>query len=159
MCRDIASCKRHLRGISHSRHSLRLLAAADDVFRCPIILEGRRPRIGIGTLAPPAELPPRRSDVPRGALVVRKRYRCPSVPAGRSLPNGRCSIEQFKGIPLISIRKWFEADDGALRPGKQGIALNIKHLPQLADALIKARSVATEDHRIPSEHTNSSVSS
>jgi hypothetical protein len=31
MCRNIASCKRHLRGISHSRHSLRLLAAADDV--------------------------------------------------------------------------------------------------------------------------------
>jgi hypothetical protein len=71
----------------------------------------------------------------------------------------RVSIEQFKGIPLINIRKWFEADDGALRPGKQGIALNIKHLPQLADALIKARSVAIEDQRIPSEHTNSSVSS
>jgi hypothetical protein len=35
MCRDIASCKRHLRGISHSRHSLRLLAAADDVFDEP----------------------------------------------------------------------------------------------------------------------------
>ena len=35
MCRDIASCKRHLRGISHGRHSLRLLAAADDVFDEP----------------------------------------------------------------------------------------------------------------------------
>ena len=32
MCRDIASCKCHLRGISHSRHSLRLLVAADNVF-------------------------------------------------------------------------------------------------------------------------------
>jgi hypothetical protein len=56
----------------------------------------------------------------------------------------RVSIEQFKGTWLINIRKWFEVD-GQMRPGKQGIALNIKHLPQLAEAMIRARLVATED--------------
>jgi hypothetical protein len=30
----------------------------------------------------------------------------------------RISIEQFNGTWLINARKWFEADDGSLRPGK-----------------------------------------
>jgi hypothetical protein len=56
----------------------------------------------------------------------------------------RVSIEQFKGVDLINVRKWFEAEDGSLRPGKAGIALNVKHLPQLADAMVKALSGARE---------------
>jgi hypothetical protein len=56
----------------------------------------------------------------------------------------RVSIEQFKGVDLINIRKWFEAEDGSLRPGKAGIALNVKHLPQLADAMVKALADARE---------------
>lgn len=54
----------------------------------------------------------------------------------------RISIEQFNRIWLINIRKWFDADDGALRPGKHGIALGVKHLPQLADAITKALAAA-----------------
>jgi hypothetical protein len=61
----------------------------------------------------------------------------------------RVSIEQFNGTWLINVRKWFEADDGAMRPGKQGIALSIKHLPQLAEALAKALAVASERELIP----------
>jgi Transcriptional Coactivator p15 (PC4) len=60
----------------------------------------------------------------------------------------RVSIEQFNGTWLINVRKWFEAEDGAMRPGKQGIALGIKNLPQLVDAMIKAHSVATENQLI-----------
>jgi hypothetical protein len=56
----------------------------------------------------------------------------------------RVSIEQFKGVHLVNVRKWFEAEDGSLRPGKAGIALNVKHLPQLTEAVIKALSVASE---------------
>jgi hypothetical protein len=56
----------------------------------------------------------------------------------------RVSIEQFKGVDLISVRKWFEAEDDSLRPGKAGIALNVKHLPQIADAMAKALFVARE---------------
>jgi hypothetical protein len=55
----------------------------------------------------------------------------------------RVSIEQFNGTWLINIRKWFEAEDGALRPGKHGIALGIRHLPQLAEAFSKALQNAT----------------
>jgi hypothetical protein len=55
----------------------------------------------------------------------------------------RVSIEKFKGVDLINLRKWFLADnDDTLRPGKGGIALNVKHLPKLVDAIVKALAVA-----------------
>jgi Transcriptional Coactivator p15 (PC4) len=60
----------------------------------------------------------------------------------------RVSIEQYNGTWLINVRKWFEADDGTVRPGKQGIALGIKHLPQLAEAMTQARLAATKDRLI-----------
>lgn len=55
----------------------------------------------------------------------------------------RLSIEQFKGVWLVNLRKWFEAEDSELRPGK-GIALSVRHLPQLAEAVAKALSIARE---------------
>jgi transcriptional coactivator p15 (PC4) len=54
----------------------------------------------------------------------------------------RVALEQFKGVDLVNIRKWYLDDNEALRPGKGGIALNVKHLPQLADALTKALAQA-----------------
>jgi hypothetical protein len=42
--------------------------------------------------------------------------------------NVRISVEKYKGVDLVSIRKWFKAEDGLLLPGKAGIALNVKHL-------------------------------
>jgi hypothetical protein len=71
----------------------------------------------------------------------------------------RVSIEQFKGVDLINIRKWFEAEDGSLRPGKAGIALNVKHLPQLADAVAKAFSGARERGLVSTDASDSAVSS
>jgi hypothetical protein len=56
----------------------------------------------------------------------------------------RVSIEQFDGTWLVNIRRWFEADDGSIRPGKRGIALGIKHLPQLAEATTKALGVSRQ---------------
>jgi len=56
----------------------------------------------------------------------------------------RVSIEQFKGTWLINIRKWFDADDGTIRPSKDGIALRVKHLPQLSDAITRALATAIE---------------
>jgi Transcriptional Coactivator p15 (PC4) len=61
----------------------------------------------------------------------------------------RVSIEQFNGAWLINVRKWYEADDGAMHPGKQGIALSIKHLPQLAEAITNALAVASKRELIP----------
>lgn len=54
----------------------------------------------------------------------------------------RIELHQFKGHPLIGIRKWFAAEDGTLRPGKDGINLNVKHLPKLAAAISEALSLA-----------------
>jgi hypothetical protein len=64
----------------------------------------------------------------------------------------RVSVEQFKGIDLINIRKWFEAEDGSLRPGKAGIALNIKHLPQLTEAMTKALALASKHKLTSGQH-------
>jgi Transcriptional Coactivator p15 (PC4) len=54
----------------------------------------------------------------------------------------RVSVEQYKGVDLVNIRKWFKAEDGSLRPGKAGIALNVKHLPRLTEAMTMALSAS-----------------
>lgn len=50
----------------------------------------------------------------------------------------RVSLDEFRGHRLVNIRVWFEADDGEMRPGKQGIALRIEMLPDLREALTAA---------------------
>ena len=54
----------------------------------------------------------------------------------------RVSIEKYRGADLINIRRWYLNDDDVPCPGKGGIALNVKHLPQLAAALNGAVLVA-----------------
>jgi hypothetical protein len=55
----------------------------------------------------------------------------------------RVSIENYKGTWLISLRKWFEAEDDELRPGK-GISLSIKHLRRISIAMDEALAAARE---------------
>jgi len=56
----------------------------------------------------------------------------------------RVSIDKYKGVDLISLRKWYlDDEDDTLRPGKGGIALNVRHLPSLADAIATALADAT----------------
>jgi hypothetical protein len=62
----------------------------------------------------------------------------------------RVSIAAYKGSWLINIRKWFEGDDGGMRPGK-GFALSVKHLPRLAEATAAALTVARERGLIAAE--------
>ena len=50
----------------------------------------------------------------------------------------RIARETFKGHDLISIRVWFEADDGSMRPGKAGVAIRAALLPEIIAALAKA---------------------
>jgi hypothetical protein len=56
----------------------------------------------------------------------------------------RVSIELYKGAWLINLRKWFEAEDGELRPTRHGVAFGVRHLPKLADAINKCLSIARE---------------
>jgi hypothetical protein len=54
----------------------------------------------------------------------------------------RVTLQRYRGVDLVGVRKWFFGDDDSLRPGKNGITVNIKHLPQLADAITKALAEA-----------------
>jgi hypothetical protein len=56
----------------------------------------------------------------------------------------RVSIEEFKGSRLISIRKWFVAEGGDLRPTSRGISMAVRHLPQLTAAVEDALTFASE---------------
>jgi hypothetical protein len=46
----------------------------------------------------------------------------------------RVSVEEFKGSRLVSIRKWFVAEGGDLRPTSRGISLAVRHLQRYASA-------------------------
>lgn len=50
----------------------------------------------------------------------------------------RVLLKSFNGFPLIDLRKWYRDAADELRPGRQGVSFNVKHLPALADAIAKA---------------------
>ena len=47
----------------------------------------------------------------------------------------RVSVDTFQGYELLSLRIWFEAEDGSMRPSKKGLALRMELLPELREAL------------------------
>lgn len=47
----------------------------------------------------------------------------------------RVSLDNFKGTQCVSVRLFFEAASGEMRPGRSGISMAIRHLPNLAGAL------------------------
>ena len=63
----------------------------------------------------------------------------------------RVELHEYRGTPLIGIRKWFAASGDAMAPGKHGINLSLKHLPRLAAAVNDALSKARADGLIPAE--------
>jgi hypothetical protein len=66
----------------------------------------------------------------------------------------RVSIENYKGTWLISLRRWFEAEDEQLRPGK-GLSLSIKHLRRLSVAMDEALTIARQRGLIPADEGSS----
>ena len=56
----------------------------------------------------------------------------------------RVEVHEFKGTRVIGIRKWFPGSNGQMSPGRDGINLNLKHLPRLAAAVAEALSKARE---------------
>jgi hypothetical protein len=54
----------------------------------------------------------------------------------------RVRFSTYDGRNLIDLRTWYTAD-GRLQPGK-GFASEVRHLPRLAAALIKAEAKARE---------------
>lgn len=53
--------------------------------------------------------------------------------------NGReeihLGLDEYKGQNLFNCRVWFQAEDGAKRPGKSGIAFKVELLPQFFEAV------------------------
>jgi hypothetical protein len=55
----------------------------------------------------------------------------------------RVCLSAYEGRNLADVRTWFLGDDGKLKPGK-GFAAEIRHLPRLAAAIVKAEAKARE---------------
>jgi hypothetical protein len=55
----------------------------------------------------------------------------------------RVCLSAYEGRNLADVRTWFPGDDGKLKPGK-GFAAEIRHLPRLAAAIVKAEAKARE---------------
>ena len=50
----------------------------------------------------------------------------------------RVSLDQYHGRDTIDLRVWWIDDADQLRPGKSGITLAVRHLPDLASAISQA---------------------
>lgn len=55
----------------------------------------------------------------------------------------RISRTVFKGFDLISLRVFYQAEDGSMRPGKAGLAIRREKLRDLIDALSKAERLVS----------------
>ena len=60
-----------------------------------------------------------------------------------SRETARVTLVLYKGTWLVNLRKWFEGEDGEMRPGK-GLAIGVKHLPAIVSATTEAKSIARE---------------
>jgi hypothetical protein len=71
-----------------------------------------------------------------------------SIPFAEFKKNGRecvrVVVELFKGSTVNAVRVWYRDQAGELRPGRSGISMAIKHLPALAEGLVKALAWARE---------------
>jgi hypothetical protein len=50
----------------------------------------------------------------------------------------RVRLDRFNGQTIIDCRSWWSDASGELRPGKSGLTLAVRHLPNLADAISAA---------------------
>ncbi|MBO1903981.1 transcriptional coactivator p15/PC4 family protein [Microvirga sp. 3-52] len=50
----------------------------------------------------------------------------------------RVRLDSFNGQTIIDCRSWWSDANGELRPGKSGLTLAVRHLPDLPDALANA---------------------
>jgi hypothetical protein len=55
----------------------------------------------------------------------------------------RVSLTTYNGHPVVDIRTWYRDRAGDTKPGRAGLTLGMKHLPDLADALARALAEAT----------------
>ncbi|RME87861.1 MAG: transcriptional regulator [Candidatus Hydrogenedentota bacterium] len=56
----------------------------------------------------------------------------------------RVEISEYRGKKLLNIRTWFLNDEGQYLPSKKGIAVSVEKIPELIDALKKAKEYLEE---------------
>lgn len=61
----------------------------------------------------------------------------------------RVSLGAFNGRRIVDIRAYFDGEDGRPHPTKKGIALDLRHLARLADAIVRARDEAARLGLLP----------
>ena len=54
----------------------------------------------------------------------------------------RVRLDEFKGQSVIDCRAWYADKEGNMRPGRGGLTISVRHLPQLAKALSDALNAA-----------------
>lgn len=54
----------------------------------------------------------------------------------------RIRLDTYQSRTIVDCRCWYD-DGGTLKPGRAGLTISIRHLPQLAAALGKAVEIAT----------------
>jgi hypothetical protein len=54
----------------------------------------------------------------------------------------RVRLDEYQGRAIVDLRVWYD-DGGTLKPGRAGLTLAVRHLPEMAEALGKALESAT----------------
>jgi hypothetical protein len=68
--------------------------------------------------------------------------RAPIVIQKNAREEFRISRDTFRGHDLVSIRVWFKADDGSMRPSKDGVTLRVALVDEVIEALQAAKAGA-----------------
>ncbi|MCJ2031252.1 PC4/YdbC family ssDNA-binding protein [Methylobacterium sp. J-043] len=50
----------------------------------------------------------------------------------------RIGLQEYEGRQIASLRVWFKAEDGTMRPGNDGLNFRVDPLPELHEALAEA---------------------
>ena len=62
--------------------------------------------------------------------------------------NGRetiqVALDRYQGRDVIDVRVWWTDTNGELKPGRSGLTVSVRHLPNLAAALTEALAVAEQ---------------
>ena len=65
----------------------------------------------------------------------------------------RVRLDEYQGQRIVDCRAWYTDKAGNLKPGRGGLTVSVKHLPNLAkalgDALIAAKGQGVLDYSLP----------
>jgi hypothetical protein len=81
-----------------------------------------------------------------GSFIDENGLRVVSTLAGNGRGEVRAYVQEFKGRELAHVRYFMRDKDGRARPTKKGIAVDVRELPKLAEA-VDALLAAAGDRR------------